>query len=93
MKLRDLKEAYKTGLKGKGFKDKSQDGENRIINFIFNDLKITPRYAVEFGAGQINNGGRVPLILIFFIKNIIANVYFLKLVNLNLSKAVKNFSL
>tara|TARA_R110001592_G_scaffold1706_1_gene10158 strand:- start:7374 stop:8102 length:729 start_codon:yes stop_codon:yes gene_type:complete len=53
MKLEDLKKAYKVPLDGV---DRSQDGENRVLNHIFKELKITPKYAVEFGAGQVNDG-------------------------------------
>ena len=50
MNLDNLKNAYKTKL---GNKDRSQDGENGIVNFIFKKLNIIPKYAVEFGSGQV----------------------------------------
>jgi hypothetical protein len=52
MNLDNLKNAYKTKLENK---DRSQDGENRIVNFIFKELNIIPKYAVEFGSGQVHD--------------------------------------
>lgn len=62
MNLNDLKKAHSTPLENlKGISkdlakdDRSQDGENKIINYIFNNLNITPKYAVEFGAGGVGS--------------------------------------
>ena len=70
MNLNDLKTAHSTPLenlegisKNLARDDRSQDGENKIINYIFNNLNITPKYAVEFGAGSVGSA-RNPLELI-----------------------------
>ena len=62
MNLNDLKKAHSTPLenlksisKDLAKDDRSQDGENKIINYIFNNLNITPKYAVEFGAGSVGS--------------------------------------
>lgn len=54
MNLNDLKKAHSTSLEN-AKDDRSQDGENKIINYIFNNLNITPKYAVEFGAGAVGS--------------------------------------
>ena len=54
MNLDDLKNSSKTPLPGK---DRSQDGENRIVNYIFKELNIIPKYAVEFGSGIVSKKG------------------------------------
>jgi len=59
-------------------KDKlgSQFGETNVIDSIFNQLDITPKYCVEFGSGQVRKGGGTANIRHFYDKYETECLYF-----------------
>lgn len=69
MDLNKLKEASKK-------KHGSQFGETGVMDSIFNQLNITPKYCVEFGSGQIRKNGGTANIRHFYDKYDTECLYF-----------------